>query len=102
MHLANVVRQSIRPSDVISRYGGEEFVILLPDTTLEIALQVATRVREELDRQSFLYNNESVPLTFSAGIAQRVPGELQNDLVSRADRALYRAKQSGKDRVIVA
>jgi diguanylate cyclase len=102
VHLANVVRQSIRPSDVISRYGGEEFVILLPETTLEMAVQVVARVREELRRQSLVYNNESITLTFSAGIAQRVPGERQNDLVSRADRALYVAKQSGKDRVIVA
>jgi diguanylate cyclase len=100
IHLASVVRQSIRPSDVISRYGGEEFVILLPETSLDYAVQVMTRVQRELTRKFFMHNNEHVLITFSAGVAQRVPGEMQDDLLSRADRALYRAKQAGKNRVV--
>jgi diguanylate cyclase len=100
VHLAGVVRQSIRPSDVISRYGGEEFVILLPETPIDNAVQVMTRVQRELTRQFFLHNNEHVLITFSAGVAQRSPNEPQDELLARADRALYRAKQAGKNRVV--
>ena len=99
VHLSGVVRQSIRPSDIISRYGGEEFVILLPETPLEVAVQVMTRVQRELTRKFFLNNNERVLITFSAGVAQRRVGETQDDVLVRADRALYQAKHSGKNRV---
>ena len=102
VHLAEVVRKSIRPSDVIARYGGEEFVILLPETSLDVAVQVMTRVQRDLTRQFFLHNHERILITFSAGVAQRIPGELQDDLLTRADRALYSAKQSGKNRVTAA
>jgi len=100
VHLAGVVRQSIRPTDIISRYGGEEFVILLPETPISTATQVMARVQRELTRKFFLHNNERVLITFSAGVAQRRAGETQDDVLVRADRALYQAKQSGKNRVI--
>ena len=100
VHLAGVVRQSIRPSDIISRYGGEEFVILLPETPLDVAVHVMTRVQRELTRRFFLNNNERVLITFSAGVAQRRINETQDDLLVRADRALYQAKHSGKNRVV--
>ena len=102
VHLASVVRQSIRPSDIISRYGGEEFVILLPETPLEVAVQVMARVQRDLTRRFFLHNHERVLITFSAGVAQRTAGESQDQLVERADRALYKAKQAGKNRVAAA
>jgi len=101
VHLADVVRQSIRPSDVFARYGGEEFVVILPETTLDIAVKVMTRVQQELDRLTFLHDNGHVSITFSAGVAQRSHGEMQDDLFIRADRALYRAKQTGKNRIVV-
>lgn len=99
IHLARIVRRSIRPTDVISRYGGEEFVILLPETTTEAGVSVMTRVQRELTKRIFLHNHERVLITFSAGVAQRQPGESQDDLIARADRALYHAKQTGKNRV---
>jgi diguanylate cyclase len=102
IHLARIVRRSIRPTDVISRYGGEEFVILLPETTGESAVSVMTRVQRELTKRIFLHNHERVLITFSAGVAQRQPGESQDDLIARADRALYHAKQAGKNRVSAA
>ncbi len=102
VHLARVVRQALRPSDVIARYGGEEFVILLGDTKVEDAVNVMTRVQRELTKRFFLHNNERVLITFSAGVAQREAGETQDDLVERADRALYRAKEAGKNRVFAA
>lgn len=102
VHLARVVRQALRPSDVIARYGGEEFVILLGDTKVADAVNVMTRVQRELTKRFFLHNNERVLITFSAGVAQREAGESQDDLVERADRALYRAKEAGKNRVLPA
>jgi len=102
VHLARIVRQSIRPSDVISRYGGEEFVILLPETVQSEAVSVMTRVQRELTRRFFLHNNERVLITFSAGVAQRYVGENEEELIARADRALYQAKQAGKNRVTAA
>ena len=102
VHLARVVRQALRPSDVIARYGGEEFVILLGDTKVDDAVNVMTRVQRELTKRFFLHNNERVLITFSAGVAQREAGETQDDLVERADRALYRAKEAGKNRVFAA
>jgi diguanylate cyclase len=102
IHLARIVRQSIRPSDVVSRYGGEEFVILLPETVVSEAAAIMTRVQRDLTRRFFLHNNERVLITFSAGVAQRFIGEGEEDLIARADRALYHAKQTGKNRVISA
>jgi diguanylate cyclase len=102
VHLANVLRASIRPTDVIARYGGEEFVIVLPDTSIEAAAGVMARVQRNLTRRIFLNNHERVLITFSAGVAQRTSGEGQDDLLARADRALYEAKQAGKNRVAVA
>ena len=98
--MPRVVRQSLRPSDVIARYGGEEFVILLGDTTAADAVNVMMRVQRELTRRFFLHNNERVLITFSAGVAQRAPASRRTTSIERADRALYRAKEAGKNRVV--
>jgi diguanylate cyclase len=102
VHLARSVRRAIRPSDAIARFGGEEFVILLPETVLDEAVGVMQRVQRELTKRIFLHDHERVLITFSAGVAQWIPGESQNELVARADTALYRAKQAGKNRVAAA
>ncbi len=98
-HLARVVRETLRPSDSLARYGGEEFVILLPDTTPEEGEKVMIRVQRELTKRFFLHNNERVLITFSAGIAARQPSESHESVIDRADRAMYLAKQAGKNRV---
>jgi len=102
VHLARIVRRSIRPTDVISRYGGEEFVILLPETPIADACNVMARVQRELTKRIFLHNHERVLITFSAGVAERAFGESQEDLIARADKALYHAKDAGKNRVTAA
>jgi diguanylate cyclase len=101
-HLVKIVKDTIRSMDVIARFGGEEFLILLPETTVEAASQTMTRLQRELTKHFFLHDNEKVLITFSAGVALRVPNEDQASLVRRADKAMYQAKQTGKNRVIVA
>jgi len=101
-HLVRIVKDTIRSMDVIARFGGEEFLILLPETTVEAASQTMTRLQRELTKQFFLHDNEKVLITFSAGVALRLPNEDQAALVKRADKAMYEAKKTGKNRVVVA
>jgi len=101
-HLAGILRDAVRPSDVVARYGGEEFVLLLPDTGVEEAVSVMARVQRTLTRRFFLYQNERVLITFSAGVALQSVGEDRDAVIARADAAMYQAKQSGKNRVCVA
>lgn len=102
VHLSNVIKESLRPSDSVARYGGEEFVILLPDVSLEEATATVERLQRELTKKFFLHENERILVTFSAGVALRAPQEPQEDLIGRADKAMYQAKRSGKNRVVVA
>lgn len=101
-HLAKVTRSVLRPTDVLARYGGEEFIIILPETGREEGVQVITRLQRELTKNFFLHENEKVLITFSAGVAQRRPGEDAGQVMKRADAALYQAKQTGRNRVIGA
>jgi diguanylate cyclase len=101
-HLVKIVKETLRSMDVIARFGGEEFLILLPETTIEAATATMTRLQRELTRHFFMHDNEKVLITFSAGVALRRPSEGQTDLVKRADAAMYTAKKTGKNRVVVA
>lgn len=102
IHLVRVIKETLRTMDVIGRFGGEEFLIVLPDTPLEDAKQTVTRLQRELTKRIFMYNNEKLLITFSAGVALRAPDEDQGALIKRADDALYKAKRAGKNRVVAA
>nr|WP_294840067.1 GGDEF domain-containing protein [uncultured Methylotenera sp.] len=101
-HLAKVLKDVLRTTDVLARYGGEEFIIILPATPQDEAVKVITRVQRELTKNFFMHNNERVLITFSAGVAERVGDETPEVLIPRADAALYKAKHSGRNRVIGA
>ncbi len=98
-HLAQVIKQLLRPTDVLGRYGGEEFVILLPNTGLAEAQKTLQRVQRELTRRYFLHDNQRILITFSAGVAERQPQEAQDGVLQRADASMYRAKALGRNRV---
>ncbi|MBB5018746.1 diguanylate cyclase [Chitinivorax tropicus] len=102
VHLAGVVRDTLRPTDVVARYGGEEFVVLLVNTDIDEGLRVMERLQRELTKRFFLFNNERLLITFSAGVARYRPGEDQDSVVGRADDAMYRAKKAGKNKVFAA
>ncbi len=97
---AEVLRSSIRTSDVPVRYGGEEFVLLFPHTSEEEAVAVAERIRQRFEAVTFNFNGEKVSLTVSAGVSSCEGGTCTlNELLEQADKAMYRAKRSGKNRV---
>lgn len=101
-HLARLIKDVLRPTDVLARFGGEEFIIILPATPQDEAVKVITRVQRELTKNFFMHNNERVLITFSGGVAERKPGESAENLIPRADAALYQAKHSGRNLVIGA
>jgi diguanylate cyclase len=102
VHLSHVIKEALRPSDAVARYGGEEFIIVLPGIGLEEATATVERLQRELTKKFFLHENDRVLITFSAGVALRAPQEPQEDVIGRADKAMYQAKKTGKNRVAVA
>ncbi len=99
VHLAAIIRQTMRPSDVVVRFGGEEFLFLLPDAGARQAARALQRVQDDLDRRPLHFSGADLTLAFSAGVAMRRVGESPEDVVARADSALYAAKRAGKRQV---
>ena len=96
--LAQEVRQRLRPIDHLARFGGEEFVLLLPDTEVEQAQQAMTRLQRALSVALFLHEGREVFVTFSGGVTAWRTGEPLQNALERADAALYEAKRTGKNR----
>lgn len=95
--VSNLISQSVRSADIPSRWGGEEFLVLLVNTDIEGAVVLAERIREGVTKLKV----DNVPrITVSIGVAQYIPGESIDNLISRADHGLYDAKRSGKNRVV--
>jgi diguanylate cyclase len=101
IHLVSVIHDTLRPQDTLARFGGEEFVILLPDTPIGDATKALVRLQRELTKRYFLNENEKVLITFSAGISDFRSDDNQASVVKRADEAMYAAKKAGKNRVAV-
>ena len=97
--VAELLQKSMRKSDTTARYGGEEFAILLPETPQEGAFILAERLRDKLASMTFNYGEQTIFATMSIGIAEYSPktDSSNADLIKKADRALYRAKESGRN-----
>ena len=99
--LADVIRSNTRKSDIPARFGGEEFIILLPTTNTEGALLVAERIRRDFKSSGVRLNGDVVMTTVSIGLATLTEEDSLDELIKKADEALYRAKRTGKDKVVV-
>lgn len=95
---AQSLQSNLRQSDIICRWGGEEFILLLKDTGSSTARQLAEKIRQQTAEQVFQYNGVNLQITTSIGITELHGDDNLDRLIARADRALYRAKQSGRNR----
>ncbi len=101
--VAGILSANVKGRDLVARYGGEEFAIILPDTTLPDSVKLADRLRAEIAKRRLTkrHTNETIGhVTISFGVAQLRPGEDAGAAIERADRALYRAKDTGRNRVV--
>ena len=96
---ANIISDTVRNTDFVSRYGGEEFLIILPETNEDGALQLTERIRTILAGRKI--HPLPTPVTASFGITSAIPDDTLDSLLKRADQALYQAKESGRNRCIV-
>jgi diguanylate cyclase (GGDEF)-like protein len=99
--MGRILRQNIRQTDVVSRYGGEEFALIATETPLDLGIQLAERLRTSVENTPLLVDGKEVSITASFGVAE-FPGDAEGfqDLVAKADSALYTAKELGRNRVM--
>ena len=104
--VAKVIKNSIRSQDMASRYGGEEFTVMLPNTLKEDVLQVAERIRSSIESMEFNYEGQKVKVTISGGVSvfdkEENPVTNAKEFVIQADKALYVSKTSGRNRITYA
>lgn len=95
-----IINKNLRKTDIAGRIGGEEFAIILPDTSIENALTLATRIKEEVAAQMIQYDNKYITFTVSIGVTMLAHDDLDTDMAFvRADTALYAAKEKGRNRI---
>ena len=97
---ARLMESVCRQTDVAARWGGEEFLLLLPDTSLLQALVLAERLREQVEETVFEHNGQHLPVTISAGVATVSQASTADDLLKHADIHLYEAKEAGRNRIV--
>jgi two-component system cell cycle response regulator len=94
------LRDNIRPTDLACRYGGEEFVVIMPDTSQALATAAGDRLRQIISDEGFRINRgDELRVTMSGGVSTVLPDDTIDALLKRADDALYRAKSAGRNRV---
>lgn len=99
--ISDIIVNSFRKTDMVYRYGGEELVVILPEIALQDALNPIERLRNKIAQTRFLYNNQEANITISVGVSSvSEPMQHHSALVGSADKALYKAKQSGRNKVV--
>jgi len=99
VRIANIIEDNLRKIDVVARYGGEEFVMLLPYTNLSGALTAVRRIRNQIEKEEFIFGDQIVKITISYGISSFPDNSImeEDDFILSADNALYGAKSMGRD-----
>ena len=101
--VASVLKDNVKGQDLLARYGGEEFAIVLPNTSLKDATTLADNIRLAVSKRRLLNkftNTDLGRITMSFGVAPYVPGDSVDHLIRNADAALYKAKETGRNRVM--
>ncbi len=98
--VGQILKRYTRDVDFVGRYGGEEFLIILPNTDLNQAYHFANKVREIIKSYKFMYKKERINISVSCGIAQRSKEKSMKDTVEKADKMLYKAKEAGRNKVM--
>jgi diguanylate cyclase (GGDEF)-like protein len=99
--LGDILTRQKRGTDIVARFGGEEFVVLLPGVAVDEAQVTLTRLQRTLSASLFMHDGREVFVTFSAGVTRFRPGEALESALERADEALYEAKRTGKNRTCI-
>ncbi|PHQ55717.1 MAG: GGDEF domain-containing protein [Sulfurimonas sp.] len=99
MFIANILRSTLRDGDKVFRYGGEEFVIILNRITPAVCVEVSNRILNIIRSNQLIYQGSSLNVTMSIGATQYSNGDKPEDIIARADKALYKSKKSGKDQM---
>ena len=101
LQLADILRRASRVEDMVFRYGGEEFAAILTNAPLKIALQIAERIRAQVEESTFTWEEQHILITLSIGVAVATGKEQDGPaLIQVADAALYHAKKTGRNRVV--
>jgi diguanylate cyclase (GGDEF)-like protein len=102
--VAQVLKRALREEDLMGRYGGEEFILLLRESSPQGAWKVADRIREAIEGCRLIFEGQRIPVTASMGLCSRIGSDVQDleHLIAAADQALYKAKEQGRNQVVSA
>ncbi|MDR2768732.1 MAG: diguanylate cyclase [Treponema sp.] len=95
-----LMKKTLRAYDLLARYGGEEFVVLVTETAKDAVMNLAERIRESIEKNPCVHSNIRITCTVSIGVAESAPDSSVTDLIDLADKGLYQAKESGRNRVV--
>jgi diguanylate cyclase (GGDEF)-like protein len=102
VRVAELIRSAVRKLDSVGRWGGEEFILLLPETPIDGAVKVAEEIRKRMEDASFSYQDSHLSITITIGVCQFGQGMEISACIAEADKALYQGKNQGKNRVVAA
>ena len=99
-HFVNIIKRNLRKSDYVFRIGGEEFLILLPNTELKDAVEIVEKIRKDLEENPLHYDGKEIKITASFGLAEVDKNNYIDEIIKEADEKLYKAKESGRNKVV--